>query len=141
MNEDELKRLYDVIEIQALKARYCAASDAIVKDRAKAAAQFQDLFTEDATCDYGMGKLDGRDALCNFLIDTIGSAMEQLWHSVHTPLIEIDGDTAKGRWSGILRSRPKGADSFQMQYGHYADTFRRTPSGWRIASLRWVGQG
>ncbi len=112
-----------------------------MKDRAKAAARLKELFTEDAIADYGMGELKGRDAVIDFLANAIGSAMQQLWHSIQTPLIEVKSDTATGRWSGILRSKPKGADDIQQQYGHYIDEFRRTPSGWRISAVRWLGEG
>lgn len=141
MTEDKLNKLYDIIEIQTLKARYCEASDMIAKDREAAGAQFKELLTPDAKGDYGMGELNGQEAFCEFLINAIGSAMENLWHSVHTPHIEINGDTATGRWSGMLRSKPKGADDFGLQYGYYMDEFRRTPAGWRISAVRWVGQG
>ncbi|MGB8363304.1 MAG: nuclear transport factor 2 family protein [Rhizomicrobium sp.] len=63
MNDDKLNKLYGIIEVQTLKARYCEASDGIVKDRAKAAALLKELFTEDAIADYGMGELKGRDAV------------------------------------------------------------------------------
>lgn len=55
-------------------------------------------------------------------------------HRVAHPEIEIDGDTARGRW--YLQDRVIVAEFSFMLIGaaFYDDTYRRTADGWRISS-------
>jgi hypothetical protein len=57
VNEHEISRLSDLLQLQALKAAYCETVDACVKAGAAATARFGELFTEDVRADYGMGPL------------------------------------------------------------------------------------
>jgi hypothetical protein len=64
-----------------------------------------------------------------------------LWHSIHTPRIDVTGDTAVGRWTLIVRMKRKGSATFDELFGRYLDEFRRTPKGWRISSVRFIQEG
>ncbi len=141
MNEHEISRLSDVLRLQAIKAAYCETVDACVKDGAAAAACFGELFTEDARADYGMGALNGRNAVVRFLVDAIVANNDALWHSIQTPRIDVTGDTAVGRWTLIVRMKRKGAATSEELIGRYLDEFRRTPQGWRISSVRFLQEG
>lgn len=141
MNEHEISRLSDVLQLQALKAAYCETVDACVSEHGAAAARFGDLFTEDVRADYGMGALSGRQAVAGFLVAAIVSNNDVLWHSIHTPRIEVTGDTAVGRWTLLVRMKRKGSAAFEELFGRYLDEFRRTPNGWRISSVRFLLEG
>jgi len=94
-----------VLEIQRLKARYAALIDErYTRDGAKpeadvariadAAAQ---LFAPDAVWDGGerLGRWQGRDAIRErFLSPTLKFTL----HYFLNPVIEVDGDAARGRW-------------------------------------------
>jgi ketosteroid isomerase-like protein len=141
MNEHEISRLTDLLQLQALKAAYCETVDACVGKGGPAAASFGELFTEDVRADYGMGPLDGRNVVAGFLIDAIVANNDALWHSMHTPRIDVTGDTAVGRWTLIVRMRRKGSATSDELFGRYLDEFRRTPNGWRISSVRFMQEG
>ena len=58
-------------------------------------------------------------------------------HHGHTPRIEVDGDTATGRWhmaDYVTIPLPEGEAYVIRGYGYYDETYRRTPEGWRISS-------
>jgi hypothetical protein len=141
VDEQEISRLSDLLRLQALKAAYCETVDACVEKGGAAAASFGDLFTEDVHADYGMGPLNGRNAVTGFLVDAIVANNDALWHSVHTPRIDVTGDTAVGRWTLIVRMKRKGSAAFDELFGRYLDEFRRTPKGWRISSVRFIQEG
>ena len=48
---------------------------------------------------------------------------------------DIDGDTASGRCE-LQELNIKGDGGRHVMAGHYDDTYRRTPDGWRFASRR-----
>jgi SnoaL-like domain len=91
VNEHEISRLSDLLQLRALKAAYCE-TDAV-------------------------------------------------WHSIHTPRMDVTGDTAVGRWTLIVRMRRKGSTTSDELFGRYLDEFRRTPNGWRISAVRFIQEG
>jgi ketosteroid isomerase-like protein len=137
----ESSSLNDALQLQVIKATYCETVDACFTDTGKATARLAELFTEDVRGDYGMGPLNGCNAVIAFLIDAIVATNESLWHSLHTPLIQVNGDTATGHWTVMVRSKHKGAATPDMIYGRYLDEFRRTSRGWRISAIRFIQEG
>jgi hypothetical protein len=130
----------DVIELQAMKALYCEIADGSVKDTPKAARQFRELFALELSADYGLGLLKGCDAVIDFLVTAIASTNDSLWHSIHSPQIHVNGDTAAGRWTVMVRMRPKGSTTTNVLIGRYQDEFRRTSEGWKFSSIRFVAE-
>ena len=126
----------DFVEIQNLKARYCETVDRGARDPEGLPIRLAEIFAEDAIGDYGTGLLEGRAAIIEFLMTQICAPLDWLFHALHTPRIEIDGDSATGHWTVIAQSRAIGTDSIETLIGRYQDSFRRTSSGWRIASIR-----
>jgi ketosteroid isomerase-like protein len=140
-NEKQITRVNDILHLQAMKATYCDAVDACTKDGDKAAARLAELLTEDVHADYGMGPLNGRQAVIEFLVGTIVATNDSLWHSIHTPRIDVSGDAATGQWTLMVRTRQKKSTTFDTLYGRYLDEFRRTQQGWRISSVRFIQEG
>jgi ketosteroid isomerase-like protein len=140
-NEQQIRRANDVLHLQAMKATYCEIVDACMQDSGKAAARLAELFTEDVHADYGMGPLNGRNAAIEFLVGTIVATNDSLWHSIHTPRIDVSGDTATGHWTLMVRMKHKKSTTFDTLYGRYLDEFRRTQQGWRISSVRFIQEG
>jgi hypothetical protein len=133
-------RISDILQLQAVKAAYCEAVDSCVTDPGGARRRLADLFAEDIVADYGVAALHGRVAVTEFLISAIAGNNAALWHALHTPRIEVDGDSAEAHWTVMAMTRPKGAAEFVTLIGRYADRFRRTPQGWRISSVRFIRQ-
>jgi hypothetical protein len=98
------------------------------------------ILTEDAVAAWpGMGAElglatdapAGREAIKAWLRDAVGD--RESLHYMVNHVVDIDGDTARNR------SMVAVADSLSNLYhlGYYDGTHRRTPEGWRIASLRF----
>lgn len=89
--------LVELEEIRQLKYRYLRCVDLKLWD------EIGDVFTEDATADYGTpaaGRaldLKGRDEIVTFLRDSLGNGIITL-HAAGQPEIQIDGDRATGTW-------------------------------------------
>ena len=138
-NGSELKRLVDIEAIRALKARYCWYCDDPERYHL-----FPDLFTEDAVfIEEPLDHLEGRPAIVEW---NERYPEECVWsrHYATTPLIEVDGDTATGRWQALLLSiqRVDGEQQMLWASGSYVEEYRRVEGEWlfsRIhASGRWM---
>ena len=91
--ERRIRVLEDIEEIKTLKRRYCAYCD----DNYDADA-LADLFTEDAVWDGGMrGRNDGREEIRSFF-KRAPQRLPFAIHMVMNPIIEVNGETAKGTW-------------------------------------------
>ena len=118
----------DLRAIESLKYRYLRSLD--TKDW----ATFESTLTEDVTGNYGESlAFSNRNELVGYMRENVGPAVITE-HRVAHPEIEIDGDTARGRW--YLQGRVIVAEFSFMLIGaaFYDDTYRRTADGWRISS-------
>ena len=89
--------LVELERIQRLKYRYLRCVDLKLWD------EIADVFTPDATADYGTPSagrplnLRSRDEIVAFLRDSLGPGIITL-HSAGQPEIDVDGDAATGTW-------------------------------------------
>ncbi|MCI4592346.1 nuclear transport factor 2 family protein [Sphingobium sp. BYY-5] len=125
------------LAIANLKARYCAAADRVAQDSAEARNLFADIFTADFIGDYGMGLLEGGQAITDFLCTAIAGNSLWVLHMLHSPQIEIDGDQAAGDWTVLVKLKRRENGVIDTVLGRYSDQFRLTPQGWRIARVRF----
>jgi ketosteroid isomerase-like protein len=119
----------DVEKIQRLKYAYCRLLD--TKDFAGLCA----LMTDDVTVTYGGGAitLTGRQAVEEYLSKAMGSPAMLTSHLVSHPEIDVDGDTATGRWALVDTVIVEDANIVIRGASLYEDRYVRTPEGWRIA--------
>lgn len=122
----------DYEQIQNLKARYCRAADASPEGRKQALEALLELFVEDVVADYGFGEMVGKEAIGTFLADQIAGGSEWMVHNIHSPLIEIDGDTATGEWTVNVRMKRRETGNIDFVFGRYADRCRRVDGKWKI---------
>jgi hypothetical protein len=134
----DIAELQAYVEISQVKARYCRTLD--TKDW----AGYADIFTEDFELDTsaagGPPTIHGREAA----IRMVRSAVETAYtaHQVHSPEIELDGDTAHVVWAMQDRvvwgadRRPKMGYVGHTGYGHYHERYVRRGGRWRIAAQR-----
>lgn len=123
----------DIEAIRQLKARYFRTMD--TKDWDALA----EVFTPDVHIDMtgeGAGITDSVEAYLPFLVANIGDVTTV--HHGHMPEIELtSADEATGIWA--MEDElwwPEGSPLVHMHgYGHYHETYRKGPDGWRIASM------
>ena len=125
-------------EIRRVKYRYLRCVDLKLWD------EIADVFTADATLDYGtraLGKpikLSGRDKIVAFLRDSLGPGIVTV-HFASQPEIDIDGDVATGTWS--FKDTVIATDYRVLIEGaaFYEDRYARCEDGkWRISHTGYV---
>lgn len=124
----------DLEEIRRLKARYFRLMDTKQWDA------LREVFTIDVRIDTTEDSgtvIIGVDEYLPFLVGQIGNVITV--HHGHMDEIElVDTDTATGIWA--MEDElwwPEGSPIRYLHgYGHYHESYRRTPAGWRIAEMR-----
>lgn len=110
----------DLAELQQLLARYAVG---MTKDDVEAVVQ---VFTPDGT----YSAFGDTYALADF--PTLVAAAPKGLFMVGPPAIELDGDTGTGEQPLCFVDQT----NHHMRIGWYADTYRRTEHGWRLATRK-----
>lgn len=122
MPDPQVQRLLDIEAIKQLKARYCLFLDSQQWDDLRA------LFVDDARAVVSSGGHDSADSLVNSMRERLTG--EDHVHFATMPIIEVDGDTARGLWGFSNRGA----------LGHYQEEYRKVDGEWRIAAIEqtWI---
>lgn len=131
-------RADQALAIANLKARYCAAADLPASDPDQARRLLVDIFADDFVGDYGTGPLHGPQAITDFLCTAISANSLWMIHMLHSPRIEIDGDSATGDWTVLGQMKRRATGAIDSVIGRYSDLFRLTPAGWRIERVTFT---
>ena len=142
MPVDPLTTLLDVAEIQRLKASYARCADEKYTDDHQRKPQAEidrvawdqaSVFTDDALWDGGpFGVLHGREAIYDSLR---AGPWKFALHYFLSPLIEIDGDRAHGRWMLWQVGTLANGDTPVLLTAVTNDDYVRTPEGWRMSRM------
>ncbi len=130
-----LQEISDRLEIQDLCYRYAELIDAKDFD-----ALATDVFTGDAHIDYSVfgGSVGGVADTIAFLQQALTTAAFPAHQHLNANIqVKLDGDTASGRvmcFNPQEMAMPGGESQLFMLGLWYVDRYRRTESGWRIAS-------
>jgi hypothetical protein len=122
MPDPQVQRLLDIEAIKQLRARYCLFLDAQEWDELRA------LFADDARAVISTGTHESADALLASMRERLTG--EDHVHFAVMPIIEVDGDTARGLWGFSNRGA----------LGHYQEEYRRVDGVWKIAVIEqtWI---
>ena len=128
----------DVLAIMNLRSSYGDIIDRLVRNgpNAEDEALLEAVFTPDCVLDFEalLGVHSGWPAIRKLFVEWHPENISWMWHSFHSPIITVDGDTATGKWSLIAMGTTKGENPVPppMTYGRYTDQYVRYGSGWRI---------
>lgn len=129
---DLARETADRLAIADVLALYCTALD---ERRWELLA---DVFTADATCDYGsVGQPAGVDEIAGAIRRTIGD-LDATQHLIGNVTAQVDGDAATASCyliSQHVRRGEPGGETYLIG-GRYSDELVRTPAGWRIRFRR-----
>ena len=130
-----VRGLVDIEEIKQLKARYFRFLDTRRWD------EWAQIFTVDCefrTLPDSEEVQTGREDFAAFVRSVITPGVSV--HHGHMPETALTGpDTAEGVWAMTDYVEATEGAAFPMTlegYGHYHETYRREPEGWRISSLQ-----
>lgn len=138
--EQALQLLRDTEEVKNLKAEYCYLADGIPsldvnKPRQIDCDKFADLFADDAVFHTSAGEVvKGKDRIREY--GRSFQALPLALHIIATPQIQVDGDTATGRWHGIVPLITAVDKVAALMVVRYEDEFVRTKNGWKIKSIK-----
>jgi hypothetical protein len=145
--EERVRRIEDIEAIRYLKAYYAKFADAKYTDDHQRrpqdeidelARQQASVFTEDAIWDNGVGPsgiLRGREAI----YDNLRSGPWKFaMHHFLSPLIEIDGDRATGRWMLWQTATLASSDTAVFMSAITNDDYVRTADGWKMSRMRFT---
>ncbi len=129
--ERRIRRLEDIEEIKQLKHRYCAACDDTYDTDA-----IVSLFTEDAVWDGGIwGKFEGREEIRGFF-RRAPQVLPFAVHMVLNPIIDVNGDTAKGTWYLLQAcTLAEGGDRAVWGSARYDEDYVRVNGHWMFKHL------
>jgi ketosteroid isomerase-like protein len=131
--ERRIRALEDIEAIKQLKYRYADACD-----RGYDADTLADLFTEDAIWDGGVfGRYDGQEAIRQYFQD-ISSDIVFAMHYMMNPIIEVDGDAARGAWYLFQTCTFAEGNTPILGAAKYAERYQRVHGTWKFRHLQLI---
>ena len=132
--EARIAGIEDLEAIKQLKARYCE-----ICDDNHNPDDIVTIFTEDGIWEgKGIGTAKGHAEIRELFVG-FQKAMSYSQHMVMNPIIEIDGDTATGRWYIFLPSTFRKGNQARWQGARYNEDYVRENGTWKIKHLRIAG--
>ena len=130
--ESRLQSIEDTDAIRKLKALYCLYADQPGDDNA---LSFADLFTDDAVIDEGeeLGILKGKQAIYKAHGD-FWEHMRLNQHLVFSPVIELNGDKATGKWKLLQLTTTifNDEDRAFWSCSYYNERYTRVHDEWKF---------
>lgn len=133
--EERVQLIEDRQEISDLQSRYINCNDGGWAGPTHGEPQtVAALFTEDGVWEGPLGsvRVQGRSAITELFSQF--QVIPFIIHNVMNPLIEIDGDHARGQWHAIIATTAAEGQAF-WTFGRYLNEYRRTAHGWRYTKM------
>ena len=134
--EERIRILEDIEEIKQLKAKFCNLMDMYGN------FDVSEVFTEDAELDYRpllAEKIVGIEAISAlFDPDSVAQWERMVRHQLTNPIIEVDGDKAKGVWYmyGVATLIAPDKDIAIVEHLTYEDELRKENGKWKISRIK-----
>ena len=129
-HEQKVQWLYDIEQIKQLKHRYCAFCDQQYDPEGIAS-----LFTDDGVWEGGpFGRAETRDGIREFFAD-VSNQVDFANHYVSNPIIEVEGDSATGRWDLWQPMVMKPEPAALWLVAKYRERYVRAGDGWLFELL------
>jgi hypothetical protein len=134
--ERKIKILEDIEAIKKLKHRYCFLVDAgIAGDMAKIDELLAN-FTEDAWVDFSQfGVHKGKKALESFFKEFVPQALSYSAHLVSNPIINVDNNTASGKWYFFVPCTFRQSQMPTWILGKYEEAYVKIADKWHWKSM------
>ena len=131
-----ITRLEDLEAIKQLKARYCE-----ICDDNHNPDLITSLFSSDGIWEgRGIGRAEGHEEIRR-LFQRFQTMMSFSQHMVMNPIIEVDGDHARGRWYFFGPFTFREGNRAKWQAVRYHEDYVKVDGEWKIRHLRVKGPG
>lgn len=133
--EKRITRLEDIEKIKQLKAAYCA-----VCDDDHNPDKIVTLFAEDGIWEgAGVGANKGHAAIRK-LFEGFRDRISFSQHNVMNPVIEVDGNRAKGTWYFLGPFTMRKGNRAMWLAARYEDDYVKVNGEWKFQHLRAIGR-
>ena len=137
--EKRLAVLEDIEAIKKLKSLYCYLADAGINGDVAKMDELMTYFADDAWIDFGTAEAPdvhkGKEAVTQFYKGFVCEALSYSAHMVANPIIEVQGETAKGRWYVFVPCTVKETNSASWLFGKYEETYVKLDGQWKWSSM------
>ena len=135
--EERMQILEDIESIKKLKASYCYWADAGTAGDASGMDQLIDHFTDDAPwVDFGpFGVHRGKKEVGAFYREVVASTLSFSAHMVASPIIEVEGSKATGKWYVDVPCTLRGAERPVWLQGRYEEEYVKEGGQWKWKSI------
>jgi hypothetical protein len=131
--------LEDIEAIKNLKSLYCYLADAGINGDASKLDELMTHFTDDARIDFGQADApdihEGKAAVTKFYKDNVCEALSYSAHLVANPIIEVNGNNAKGRWYVFVPCTIRGTNTASWLFGKYEEVYVKMNGQWKWSSM------
>ena len=126
-----ITRLEDLEAIRQLKARYCEICDDDHNPE-----RITGVFAEDGIWEgRGIGRAEGHEQIRD-LFKGFQKAISFSQHMTMNPIIEVDGETAKGTWYFFGPFTMEAGNQAMWQACRYHEDYVKVAGEWKIQHLR-----
>ncbi|MFC1822169.1 nuclear transport factor 2 family protein [Thermodesulfobacteriota bacterium] len=137
--EKRITVLEDIEAIKKLKSIYCDLVDGGINGDMSKIDEFITYFIDDAWIDFGriveISVHRGKEAVTKFYKEGVCGLLSQAEHLVVNPIIDVDGDEAKGRWYVIVPCTVRETNSASWLFGKYEEEYVRIEGEWKWRSI------
>ena len=134
--EERLAVIEDSEAIAALQAHYVNLNDGGWGGRPthRDPQAVADLFTDDGIWNGPLGAVGAAGKAAIVDLFTQFQVIPFIIHNIMNPMIEVDGDHARGEWHAIVATTMPGGQAF-WTLGRYRNEYQRTADGWKYSSM------
>jgi hypothetical protein len=137
--DKRIQVLEDIEAIRKLKAMYCYLADAGIAGDISKYDELVAHFTEDGWVDFeGFGVHKGKEALGKFFKELVHSLWTYAAHLAVNPVIEMDGDRARGKWFVHVPGTTRKSNRAVWIQGKYDEVYVRVAGEWKWQSIRFI---
>lgn len=128
--------LEDIEAIKRLKASYCYLVDAAIAGDSSKWDELLAHFTDDAWADFELlGRYEGRENVGKLFKEIVASLLSYSAHMVSNPIIQVDGDEARGRWYVHVPLTGKAENMAGWLQGRYDEEYAKVNGEWKWRSI------
>ena len=139
MTEDIEKRIQVIEDIEAikrLKSLYCHLVDSAIAGDVSKWDELMTHFTEESWADFEiLGRHEGKEAVDRFFREIVASLISYSAHMVSNPIIDVDRDTARGRWYVHVPLTGKAENMAGWLQGRYDEEYVKVNGEWKWKSM------
>jgi hypothetical protein len=137
--EKRVMVLEDIQAIKKLKSLYCYLADEGINKDVSKMDELMTYFTDDAWIDFGTADAPdvhkGKEAVRKFYKVNVIEVLSYSAHMVINPVIEVDGDKAKGRWYVFVPCTMRETNSASWLFGKYEEEYVKVNGQWKWSSM------